>query len=610
MKIRISLTALAVIAAFPVSAQTTSYPNEPVLATTVVTATRQPVAVDEVLADVTVIDRAMIERSGSTNVIDLLARQPGIQFSRNGGPGSAVSLYVRGTNATQTKVLIDGVPINTTSLAGSPLQYFALNDVERIEIVRGAASALYGADAIGGVINVITRRGEAGLAVDAFAGLGGDRTRQMDFGVSGGDERWRFRVHGNGLRSDGFSSRKDAINRDADDDAYRNEGFGASVSFRPEEGHELGLSYREQRGRVQYDSFTGTGNFNDRVRFDNKIWRAHVRNRINASWQSTLSFGHAEESRRDYSFFSPAGDESRTRNDQWAWQNDIELPLGQMLAVVERFEQHAAPEQSFSRARISNNAVGLGWTAAIGPHSWQLNLRRDEHSRFGGTSTGAVVYGFEFATDWRISAGVSRAYKAPSIDELYNSAFGYGNPDLLPEDARNMEVRVGWDNGFQRLSATAYKNRIRNLVTYDFTTWAYDNIDRAEIKGVTLEYGMTSSDWDFRASYDWLDARNETTGFRLGRRAKNSLKLDLVRRFENFEIGGELIAAGSRYDTSNETGRLGGYTLLNLTASYTLTPTLRLEGRAENLTNERYELARGYNTQDRLFFLGIRYTPQ
>ena len=239
-----------------------SYYAESEAPVVVVTATRQATRANELLSDVTVIDREAIESSGQESIADLLARQPGIQMSSSGGPGTSTSFYVRGARPEQTKVLVDGVPLNSVDLSGSPLRFLPLANVERIEILRGPASALYGADAIGGVIQIFTRGGTQGLKADAFAGYGTHNTWQASAGLSGGNEQWRFRLEGNHQSSDGFSAQKHASNKDADNDGYRNSGGAASLSFLPATGHELGFKFRQNTGTTHYDSGNTPANGN------------------------------------------------------------------------------------------------------------------------------------------------------------------------------------------------------------------------------------------------------------------------------------------------------------------------------------------------------------
>lgn len=316
----------------------------------VVTATRQAMRANELLSDVTVIDRSAIEARGQETVADLLARQPGVQVSSSGGPGTSTSFYVRGARPEQTKVMLDGVPINSVDLSGSPLRFLSLADVERIEILRGPGSALYGADAIGGVIQIFTRTGAPGLKADAFAGYGTYNTWQANAGLSGGNEKWRFRIEGSHEASDGFSAQKGASNRDADKDGYRNSGGGVSLSFLPATGHELGFKFRQNTGTTHYDSGTTSadGNFDDRVDFETQQWQVFTRNRLTDAWTSKLLYGETLDDQSSYSSWTPEGDRLRTINRQTTWQNDIKLPLGVALLAVEHLEQTASSEESFA----------------------------------------------------------------------------------------------------------------------------------------------------------------------------------------------------------------------------------------------------------------------
>ena len=507
-------------------------------------------------------------------------------------------------------MLVDGLPINSLSLSGAPLQYLSLSDVERIEIVRGAASAIYGADAIGGVINVITRRGAPGLTTDGMAGYGSEATRQVEAGVSGGDAHWRFRLHANHFATDGFSVRRDASGRDADDDAFRNTGGGIALSYLPAAGHEMGMTYQTQQGRVQYDSFSGNGDFDNRARFELAQGQLFTRNRLSERWMSTLTYGEATEKRRDWNEPSEwDGSDGRTRrnslNQYWSWQHDVRLPLGSGLLVAERFEQSARPRALFMRGNTRTDALGLGWVAAWGPHSWQMNARYDDHSRYGGKTTGAVAYGYQFAPAWRVSGALSKAFKAPSLDQLYNAQ--YGNPDLKSEDAVNREASLIWEQGGQRASMTYYLNRLSNLIAWEAD--GYGNVDRARIEGVTLTYAIRREAWEAAGSVDFLDARDERTDKRLGRRARESLALTALRRFGRWEVGGEWQAAGRRYDTNVETLPMGGYGVVNLTTAYRLTPEWSLEARVDNIFDRDYETAKGYATQGAGVFLSVRYRP-
>ncbi|MDR1228308.1 MAG: TonB-dependent receptor [Azoarcus sp.] len=613
-KLLASLCLAAIAAPIPSFAQNAIDVAE--LDTVVVTATRQETRASDVLADVTVIDREEIGRSGQETIVDLLARQPGIQVNTSGGAGTASSFYIRGANSDQTKVLVDGIPINSVDLSGSPLRFMPLGDVERIEILRGPAATLYGADAIGGVIHIITRRGKPGLRAEASAGYGSHATRKATAGLSGGDEHWRFHVAANHYATDGISAQRHATNKDADDDAYRNTGGAVSLSFLPAEKHEFGLSYRENRGMVHYDSGNvppyGTPNGVDdyRSRFDTRQWQLFSKNRFFSDrWTSTLQYGEAVDDEKSY---GAGGDRSKlfTRNRQLTWQNDIELPLGKLILAGERLRQNAGPKADYQTSHMTNDAFMAGWMARLGDHDWQVNARSDHHSEFGRENTYSLAYGYRIAPEWRARIGYGTAFKAPSLYQLYTKSWGYGNPDIKPEKARNREAALIWERGPHTASLTVYRNKVKDLISSNPITWQADNISRAKLSGATLAYSGIFDGWRLGAAYDRLDARNDDTGRRLGRRARDSAIFNLAREWGKFNVGTEIVAVGKRYDNHTESETLGGYVLANLTASYALTPELRIESRLNNLFNKKYETVRYYNTGGFNAFIGLHYSPQ
>jgi vitamin B12 transporter len=599
--------AVALVAALPALAVEADAESE----TIVVTATRQPMRANELLSDVTLIDRDAIEASGQASIADLLARQPGIQMSSSGGPGTSTNFYVRGARPEQTKVLVDGVPLNSVDLSGSPLRFLSLADVERIEILRGPASALYGADAIGGVIQIFTRNGAPGLKADVFAGYGTYNTWQANAGLSGGNEQWRFRIEGNHQASDGFSAQKHAANKDADKDGYRNSGGGASLSFLPSMGHELGLKFRQNAGSTHYDSGNkpADGNFDDRVDFETQQWQVFARNRLSDVWTSKLLYGETVDDQKSYASWAPDGDHLRTKNRQASWQNDVRLPLGTALFALERLEQTASPEESYGASpEQRTDSLIAGWTANHGKHRWQLSARHDDHSEFGDQQTYALAYGYQLTDALRAQASYGTAFKAPSLYQLFSS--WYGNANLQPEAAKNREAALVWERGNHTASATWYLNKVENLIDYSFSSNTYENISSSRLEGVTLAYAGQFGDWSVRAAYDWLDARNEDTDQRLGRRARDKATLAVTRHWGAWDAGGEWVGVGPRYSTNTETDEMGGYGLVNLTARYAINGELSLEGRINNLFDKNYETVSGYNTPGFNAFVGLRFQPK
>ena len=573
----------------------------------VVTATRQSNRSNELMSDVTVISREEIERSGQTSLEQLLARQPSMDYYANGGPGSSSGVFIRGTSPKQSIVLVNGQRFSSASSGDAALSRIALSQIERIEILRGPASSLYGADAMGGVIQIFTRQGDGTTRFDATVGFGSDRSSSTSVGVSAGTDKISYSLQAGYSDVDGLSAIRNPANSsyNSDKDGYRNRNFVGNVVFRPAPGQEIGLNLLQSNGINKYDSYPSLSNYENSQ--DVSTYALHSRNRLNSIWTSTVRLGRSIDDGTNFINGKPS-DVYRTEQDQLSWQNDLILPVGQALLAAEYLKQNLSSSTAFSTSERTIRSLLAGWHGNIGKHRLQFNMRHDSNSQFGEKTTGLGAYGYQLTPDWRAHISYGTAYRAPNFNEMYfpDSGFGGGNSKLTPELATNREAGLNWERGTHHFSAVYFNNHIKDLIS----GWPAININQATLSGSTFSYDAHLNEWGVGVSGDFLHAIDDLTGQRLVRRAKQQLKSHLTRSVGNWNFGGEWQLVGSRYDDAANTRRMGGYGVINLTTDYRLERNWVLFARINNLFNKDYELARDYATPRSSLFIGIRYSSK
>lgn len=575
------------------------------LSSVIVTATRQQQHVTDTLGDVSVLTRQEIDQAGQSTLADLLARQPGIQMSANGGPGASAAIFIRGAEARHTLVLVDGLRINSATTGQSSIENISLADVDRVEILRGPASALYGADALGGVIQIFTRHGQGEPRADAFIGLGRYQTHQVDVGLRGGSGDLSYSLRAGTHDTEGFSATASAGRQpyayNPDRDGFSQRHLSANLAYRLDGRDEIGLSLLHADGVNQYDN--GPGAFNDRIDKANSSSQLYLRQRLGVDWNSQLRLGSSVDDNRTIG--AAGSSRFRTGQQQFHWQNDVILPVGIALLAYERNEQQVTSSTDYQVSRRAIDSYLLGWSATLGAHGFQANGRHDRNSQFGHRTTGQLGYGYQLGREWKARAALGTAFNAPTFNQLYwpRDRFGGGNPLLLPERARNAEVGLDWETGDQKLDLTLFRNRVQNLIS----GWPPANVNRARLEGATLAYFGLLGDWHLTASLDLLEARDEATRKRLPRRADQQLQFRLGRNWGLWHLGGEVSDVGRRYDDTANRKPLEGYSVVNVFAHYRLSPELNLECRANNIGNRKYETAYGYASPGANLFLGLRY---
>ncbi|MDN0077517.1 TonB-dependent receptor [Crenobacter sp. SG2303] len=592
----------------------------------VVTATRQAQPLDKTLSDVTVIDRDEIEQAGADSLATLLARQPGVQISNNGGAGKTTSVYLRGANANQTLVLVDGVRIVSATEGTTSIQSIPLEQIDHIEIVRGPASSLYGADAIGGVIQVFTKKGEGPASFTANLGVGDRGTLQAGVGVSGKTGNTAYALSVSQDQTRGFSAsnaNNPSFNPDRDGDA--NTAYTANVTQTWAPGQELTVRLFQSFDRSDFDNFGNTDpNLQDVVKTRLTGQSVESKNALTDAWTSTVRYARSQDRSETFINGNFAQHDSlfTTTQDDVLWQNDIKTRVGSFLAGASYTRQKVESSQPLDRTSRYGQAAFAGYQGEFGRNLLQASVRHDDDSQFGGKTTGQASYGFKLDGGWLLRAGYGTGFKAPTFNDLYYPFISFapfpgsysGNPNLKPETSHNGEVEVRWTGQGSHASLVAFRNRIDNLidlVTDGAGNMTSVNVNRANIDGVTLAAG--TSIWygiDLNGTATFQNPENLETGKWLDRRARQTATISASRAFGPVTLGAEWQAVGRRFDDPANLVPLHGYAVANLFANYEVSRDWSLNARVNNVANRDYELARGYNTGGLGWFFGARYAPK
>ena len=553
---------LAVLLALPPKTFAADLRDEPVL----VTATRSPRPVAATLADVTVIDREAVVAAQHLQLIDLLARQPGVEVLDQGGPGSVSSIFLRGTNSQHTLILVDGVRVGSATTGTVAIEHIPLAQIDRIEIVRGPASALYGSDAIGGVIQIFTRAQADRSALHASAGLGRYGQQQFAAGLSQSNERWQFGLQLSRDQSSGFS----AIRRSgsappgpfdsfvSDADGYRNESASGRTAYRWGDGGELALFAAHTSARREFDAGTAFPG----IKSEQELQRFGLSG--NTGVLGPLSL-RAQAARATDDLNGGFGSTFRTTQDQFQLLGDVRLgAAGAATLGVEHLRQRVDGSVAFTVRERDVSSVFAAWQRDAGRHHLQASARHDSNSQFGVFNSGSASYGLDLAPGLRWVAAAGSAFRMPSFNDLYNPGpFAAGNPGLRPERAFNIETGLRLRGEDWDASVTVFRNRIRELIQLaaDFSPV---NIGEADIRGLALQGGTSLGAWRLGASLDLQDPEDADTGRRLRYRSRVAGRLSATRAAGPNTVSIIVRGQDERFDDAANARSIPGYATVDL----------------------------------------------
>ena len=571
----------------------------------IVAANRVEQSIGTVLAATTVIDKDSIRGSSAQNFAELLAGVPGMQFSPAGGLGAQTSLFLRGTESDHTLILVDGVQMTTSTGPAGRLEFIPLDQIERVEIVRGPRSSVYGSEAIGGVLNIITKP-QVGEDFNGSLKMmaGTQNSSDANLGLQGRVGNTALSLNASRQQTDGidFSERGSA-----DDDGYENDSYSLSLAHQFGERFSLSSSYSSFDARSDYDDGV--------VNTDSQQFSMTLTAALSESWDSSLIIKRFEEDNADAGSFGLTN--SASENRRLSWQNNYSFDAGNLLSFgVDRQEQElryatfGALQTDTSRDNDGVYGVYIHEGAAL---DFTLSLRNDDNERFGNHSTGSVAIGRDLTDSVRAWMSYGTAFKAPNLIDLYvdfPAFFFFANSDLNPETAESIELGLQASALGASWQLNIFRNDIDDLIATDASFSSLANIQQARIDGLEATLSTTFSGWGLDAALTLLDHENRSTGVGLLRRPDQTLSINLARDFGVLDLTLNLLAQGEHRDidpVSFGSSKVGGFGVLNVIAGYQLSEDFELRLRIGNLLDKDYQVVDGFNTQDRTAQLSLNY---
>jgi len=594
------LVAGCIVSAAPAHAGTAPAPI-------VVTATRFAQTADETLSSVTVITRAQIERTQAATLADLLQGMAGIDTVSQGTGGNLTSLYLRGTNPGHVTVLVDGIRMGSVTAGTVAWEFLPLAQVERIEIARGPHSALYGSEAIGGVIQIFTRRGEGPFRHGASISGGRYNTGEVAADLSGASNRHWVSARLAHKRTNGFDARQPTVEfgtplDEPDRDGNDNTSASLRLGHRFSGGSEIEFHGMHAAGNTEYD-----GNFSNEDDFVQQAIGLTLRTTPLDGWDLTTSAGRSLDERDSYLTGSPGTQSTfNTERRTFSLQNDFFLTDDDVVSAGFDFhDDRVDSTTAYNESSRKTKALFVQYRGETGKHSLLARVRPLDDEQFGNHTTGNIAWGYQPGTATRLTASYGTAFKAPTFNDLYFP--GFSNPNLRPEESDTLEVGISGQAGTADWDVRAFRTRIDDLIVFDLSTSLPGNVSKAVIDGLETTVSATVLGWESSAALTLLDPQDDATGNRLPRRAKRSLRIDVDRQFDRIGAGATLIAQSDRFDDSGNTVPVAGFGIFNLRASWKLDRHLTLQGRVDNVLDKDYQTVATYNTAGRSLFITLRH---
>lgn len=600
------------LAAILCAATPLSYAATDALDEIVVTATRTAQSADATLASVSVITHQDIARLQAQSLPEVLRGVAGLTISNNGGEGKATSVFLRGTNADHVLVLVDGIKIGSATSGTASFQDIPVEQIERIEIVRGPRTSLYGSEAIGGVIQIFTRKGGGALTPSFSVTAGSYGTVNSALGLSGGGAQSWFNAKLNQHSTTGFNACRGSLvagcfTNEPDNDGYQNLSLGLNGGYRFDNGMVADVQALRANSKNKFD-----GSSVNEAEGIQQVLGGSLKLAPIQAWNMTLRAGSSQD---DSNNFKNGLFKTRfnTQRDSLSWQNDFALSTDQLFtAGLDYQNDRVDSTTAYTRPTRDNRALFGQYQGNFGMHSLQASVRRDDNQQFGGHNTGGLGYGYAINDAIHLTASYGTAFKAPTFNQLYYP--GFGSATLRPELSRSVEAGVAGHGTVGKWSLNAYQTDITDLIGFD-AFFLPVNINTARLKGLEGQLKTQLANCDINSTLTLQDPRQTSganQGKLLNRRATEAMRIEVAHDFGAYRLATSLYAEGRRFDdlANTSTKRLGGYGLLDVRAEYRVTADWLLQGRIDNLLDKQYETAQFFNQARRGLYFTLNYQPK
>ncbi len=572
----------------------------------IVTANKVEVPLKLSLPTSHIISAQDIERRQPRDLGSLLGNIGGIDFRDTGGRGSASGIFLRGTSSSQVVVLIDGVRSASATLGSTALENIPVEAIERIEVVKGPLSGLYGADAVGGVVQIFTKKGsDAGLGGDLHVSYGSHNSSDYGVTINAGTDKYQFFASLAKEETDGIDRTDIQTDGNGDRDSFEETSGNLSVTANFSEQLKAQLTYLRSEGTSEFDNAFGADNGRFSESELESIGAKVVYSPLD-NLDLSLDLGYFS----DHAITPVFASDIQTRRRSMALQGDIQLSTTSLLTLgVDYYDDNVDTLAAFVETERDNEGYFVQWLASFDAFSIATSVRYDDNQAYGDDTNGSLALSYKFAENLELVASAGTAFKAPTFNDLYFPNFG--NPDVTPEESQNYELALRGFHGGVDWRLSAYRSNVDDLIGFDLTTFTANNTSEATLEGVELELATTLSGWDFEANLNYLDARDDITNEYLDDRASLSAAVQAGRQFNDLYIGVNAKAEHGRHDREGET--LGGFSVWGVSLVYDVTDNFKVSGRVDNIFDKDYTLnlassTAAYETEGTVAKVNLQYS--